>query len=75
MNNTILQILTALQNGANPNQLAMQLAQQHPAVRQAMQMVNGRTPEQVREMAYNLAKQRGIDLDQYAKQMGIRLPK
>lgn len=70
-----MQFIQAIQKGGNPNQLIMQAAQQHPAVKQAMQMVNGKTPEQVRDMAYQMAQQRGVDLSQLAQQLGIRLPK
>ena len=69
-----MQILQMAQRG-NPQQIAMQLAQQNPAFRQAMQMMNGKTPEQIRDMAFNMAKQRGVDLNQMAKQWGINLPK
>ena len=70
-----MQVIQMLQCGANPNQLMMQLAQNNPAVRQAMQMVNGKTPDQIRDMAQQIAKQRGIDLNQLTQQLGIRLPK
>lgn len=69
-----LQVIQALRQGANPNQLMMQLAQNNPAVRQAMQMVNGKTPDQIRDMAQQMARQRGVDLNQLSKQLGIRLP-
>ena len=69
-----LQAIQALQKGANPNQLMMQLAQNNPAVRHAMQMVNGKTPDQIRDMAQQMARQRGVDLNQLSKQLGIRLP-
>ena len=74
MNNP-MQILQAVQSGANPNQLIMQLSQQNPAFRQAMQAVNGKTPDQIRDMAYQMARQRGVDLAQFAQQMGIPLPR
>lgn len=70
-----MQILQAVRNGANPNQIAMQLARSNPAVQQAMQMMSGKTPDQVRDMAYQMARQRGVDLNQIAQQWGIRLPK
>ena len=70
-----MQILQAVRNGANPNQIAMQLAQSNPAVQQAMQIMTGKTPDQVRDMAYQMARQRGVDLNQLAQQWGIRLPK
>ena len=68
-----LQAIQALQQGANPNQLMMQLAQHNPAVRQAMQMVNGKTPDQIRDMAQQIARQRGINLTQLTRQLGIKL--
>lgn len=74
MNNPI-QLIQMLQRGGNPQQLLSQAAQRSPALRQAMQAVNGRTPEQVRDMAYQMAQQRGVDLNQLAQQLGIRLPK
>lgn len=74
-NNPMNQIMNALQQGVNPSQIAMQLAQNNPSVRQAMQLVNGKTPEQVRDMAFQMAKQRGVDLYQLARNMGIQLPK
>lgn len=70
-----MQILQAVQNGANPNQIISNLIQQNPAFRQAMQAVNGKTPDQIRDMAYQIAQQRGVDLAQFAQQMGIPLPK
>ena len=70
-----MQVIQMLQRGANPNQLMMQLAQSNPAVRQAMQMINGKTPDQIRDMAQQMAKQRGIDLNQLTQQLGVRLPK
>lgn len=75
MNNPALQILDAIRRGANPNQIAAQLAQNNPAIRHAMQIMNGKTPEQVRDMAYQIAQQRGLDLNQIARQLGITLPK
>ena len=70
-----MQIIQAVQNGANPNQLMMQLAQSNPAIRQAMQLVNGKTPDQIRDMVQQRAQQMGVDLNQIEKQWGIRLPK
>ena len=68
-----LQAIQALQKGANPNQLMMQLTQNNPAVRQAVQMVNGKTPDQIRDMAQQMARQRGVDLNQLMQTLGIRL--
>lgn len=70
-----MQAIQMLRSGANPNQLMMQIAQNNPAVQQAMRAVNGKTPAQIRDMAYQIAQQRGIDLNQLARQLGIGLPR
>lgn len=70
-----MQIIQAVQRGANPNQLMMQLAQSNPAIRQAMQLVNGKTPDQIRDMVQQRAQQMGVDLNHIEKQWGIKLPK
>lgn len=40
---------------------------------QVQKMVNGKNDEQLKEMAQNIAKERGIDLNQFAGQFGIKL--
>lgn len=69
-----MQIIQMVQRGANPNQLINQLAQTNPAIRQAMQLMNGKTPNQIRDMVYQTAQQRGVDLNQVARQWGVKLP-
>ena len=70
-----MQLIQMIQRGGNAQQLVMQAAQRNPVLQQAMQAINGRTPEQVRDMAYQMAAQRGINLDQLARQLGFKLPK
>lgn len=73
-NFNIGQIVQMAQRGVDPNRLAQQLVQQNPAVQQAAQMMRGKSPEQIKQMAYNRAAQMGVDLNQMAQQMGIKLP-
>lgn len=73
-NFNIGQIMQMAQRGVDPNRLAQQLIQQNPAVQQAAQMMQGKTPAQIKQMAYNRAAQMGVDLNQMAKEMGIKLP-
>lgn len=68
------QAIQMLQNGINPNQIMSQMIQQNPTVRQAAQFMNGKTPQQIKNEVQQMAKQRGINLDQLAKQLGIRIP-
>lgn len=75
MNNQIQQIFQAVQNGANPNAIVMQLARNNPVFQRALQMTNGRTPEQILGMAQQMAQQRGVNLNQLAQQLGIPISK
>lgn len=70
-----MQIIQAVQRGANPNQIMNQLVQSNPAMRQAAQLMSGKTPDQIRDMVQQRAQQMGVDLNQIEKQWGIKLPK
>ena len=70
-----MQLMQMIQRGGNPNQIIGQLIQQHPAVRQAAQFMNGKTPQQIQSEVQKMAAQRGVDLNQLARQLGIHLPK
>lgn len=70
-----MQIIQAVQRGANPNQIMNQLVQSNPAMRQAAQLMSGKTPDQIRDMVQQRAQRMGVDLNQIEKQWGIRLPK
>lgn len=70
----IMQLVQMVNGGGNPMQMLMQAAPQDPLVGQVLQMTNGKTPGQMREMAQRIAQQRGVDLNRFAQQMGIKLP-
>lgn len=70
-----IQMLKAIRSQPNPTHGLMQLAQQDPRVRQVMQMVNGKTPAEMEQIARQMAEQRGVDLDQIAQQLGMKLPR
>jgi hypothetical protein len=46
-----------------------------PQARQARQMISGKNENQLRDIAMNMAKQRGVDLNALAQQMGVQIPK
>lgn len=70
-----IQIIQVIQGSGNPQQMMMQMARQNPGLNQAMQMANGKTPDQLRQMAVNMAQEKGIDLNALARQMGLKLPR
>lgn len=71
MNNPVLALVQAMQQGRNPMALMQAMAQQNPRVAQALQMMQGKSPQQLQRMAQNMARERGVDLNQMLRQMGI----
>ena len=75
MNNPMMTMLQMARNGGNPMQMLQQMAGQNPQAAQAMRLIQGKKPQQLRQIAENMAKQRGVDLDQIAREIGHTLPK
>ena len=69
-----IQMVQMLRGAHNPMQTMMQLSRQNPQLNQIMQMTNGKTPAQMEQMVRHAAQQRGVDLNQLAQQLGIKLP-
>ena len=72
----------AMQMFSNPQQLINQqlqsrmnqMAQQNPQAFQKMkEMTDGKSEADMKQIAINLAKQRGVDINQFASQFGIKL--
>lgn len=71
MNNPLMMLLNIARNGGNPMAAMQQMAQNNPQMRQAMQMLQGKSPAELQQMAQNMARERGIDLNDFLRQMGI----
>ena len=69
-----LQMLGALQKAQNPMQLLNQLAEQNPQLKRVMEVMNGKSPQELREYVQNVAQTQGVDLKQLAQRMGLQLP-
>lgn len=74
MNNPVMSMLSAMQSGRNPSLILRQLANTNPQARQVMQMVNGKSPDQLRQMAENLAANQGTTIEDVARSLGISIP-
>ena len=61
----IMQLVSMMKQGNNPMQILQQMAAQNPQAAQAMQIIQGKSPEQLKQIAANMAKERGIDLNEY----------
>ena len=74
MNNPMMQMMSLLRSGKNPNAILQTMAMNNPQVRQVMQMMHGKSPEQLRQMANNMAAERGTTVEDIARQLGIQIP-
>ncbi len=72
--NPLMMALQMAQGGRNPMGMIQQMMGGNPQMARAMQMMQGKNPAQLRQMAENMARERGMSLDQLAQQMGVRLP-
>lgn len=72
--NPMMQMVGMLRNGKDPRQFLVQMAQNNPQVRQVMQMMQGKSPEELRRMADNIAAERGTTVEDVARQLGIMIP-
>lgn len=71
--NPMMQVMNLMRNGGNPMTLLNQMTGNNPMVSSLMQSMQGKSPEALRQMAMNIAKERGVDLNQFAQQFGIKL--
>ena len=70
-NNPVALLVQAMNNGGNPMALMQQMAGQNPQIAQAMSLMQGKGPQQLEAMVRNMAGERGIDLNQMIRQLGI----
>lgn len=55
-------------------QLISQMQNSNPALfNRVMQMMNGKTQQQMRETVLNVARERGIDINKFASQYGFKI--
>lgn len=73
MNNPIMALVNAARSGGNPMQLMQQMAMQDPRIAQAQQMIQGKSPQQLRTMAENMARERGTTVQDVARGLGIMI--
>lgn len=73
--NPMMQLMQMMRGGMNPMQVMQNMAQsQNPQVMNAMKMINGKNPQQLKTMCENMCKQRGVSVEQIAQQLGLQLP-
>ena len=69
VNNPMMQVLQLMRNGGNPMMMLNQMTGNNPMVSTLMKSMQGKSPDALRQ----IAKERGIDLDQFAQQFGMNI--
>lgn len=70
-----MQLLSLLQNNANPMGLMNQMFGSNPIYQQVMQMTQGKNPNQIQQIIKNVAHERGMNdqqLNQFISQFGLK---
>lgn len=71
-NDLMTQLIRAARAGKNPKDVLPKLAQQYPAVKQAMEIISANTPAKVTGIIQDLAAKRGYNVAQLINMLGIR---
>ena len=74
MNNPLLSLMGLVRSGGNPQAMLNQLAKTNPQIRQAMQMMHGKSNAELRQMAMNMAKEQGVNINDVLRQLGVNAP-
>lgn len=69
-----IKIVDMLRNGQSPQAMATQMMNNNPAFKNIYENLSGKTNQEMKEYAENLAKERGINLNDLASKIGLNLP-
>lgn len=67
--NNLFQLIQLAQSGGNAESMLRQLAGSNPIVAQALKIVEGKTPGEINRIAGNMAKERGMSLEDIKRQL------
>lgn len=68
--NPFMMLMQAMQGGGNPMTFIQQHAASNPQFQQLHQIVGGKNPQELRQIADNMLRQRGSSIEQLEQQMG-----
>ena len=72
MNEILMMLIQVMRSGGNPMQAVASMAKGNPVMRQGANMIAGKSPEQVEQIARNMAAQRDVDIDAMLQQLGLK---
>ena len=65
----LMQIAQMLRASQNPETALRQMANQNPMAAQALKIIEGKNPQQINQIAANMARERGMDYNQFTQQI------
>lgn len=68
----MIQLVSAMRKSNNPMQLLQQMAGNNPQAAQALQIIQGKSPEQLKQIATNMTKERGTSVDEVLRSLGLK---
>lgn len=74
-NNPVFEVINVMRNGGNPMKLVETMASKDPKMAMAFNMIKGKNSQQLEQLARNMCKEAGVDINQVASQLGFQLPK
>jgi len=66
------QMVQLVMNGGNPMGMLQKIGD--PRAMQALNMLQGKSPAQLQQMAMNMARERGTTVEEVARSLGIQIP-
>lgn len=66
------QMVQMVMNGGSPMTMLQQMGD--PRATQALNMLQGKSPAQLQQMAMNMARERGTTVEDVARSLGIQIP-
>lgn len=72
MNNPIMMLIQAAHGGGNPIQFISQMAGGNPIMGQGLKMIQGKSTDQLRQMAENMARERGTTAEDVLRNLGLK---
>ena len=72
-NSPFAMVMRLIQSGGNPMTMLSQMG--GPQAQEAMGLIQGKNPQQLRETAEKMAQERGTSIEAIAQRLGLSLPK
>lgn len=69
--NPIMQMIQMARGGRNPIGMIQSMSGSNLQAAQLMRMVQGKNPQQLRQMCENMCRERGTTMEQMAQSLGI----